>query len=80
MPKNTRRVFHDTNVGCDVGFIVLYQGDIVTLPSLVKQSSKFTEPRETPVSLIDVETMVRDYTAHQQGFRSAEEGSIPCEI
>ena len=52
MPKNTSRVLHDTHIGSDVGFFILYDRHTFILNGLVKKLSKVIESCETPIAFL----------------------------
>lgn len=60
VPKNTSRVFHDSNIGCYVGFVILHQRDTLALPCVTEKTSKIVESRETPIPIVLRESVSSD--------------------
>ena len=57
MPQNTRGIFHHSDVGCDIGLIVLDQRDRFAFPRIGKQTSEIVESGEAPVTFLGGETV-----------------------
>lgn len=57
VPKNTSRIFHDSNISCYVRLVILHQRDTFALPGVTEETSKIVESRETPIPIVGRESV-----------------------
>ena len=63
VPEDACRVFHHADVGSDIGFLILHQGDSPIFPGHTEESSQVAESSKPPVSLVGVKAVRSNYNA-----------------
>lgn len=77
VPENTCRILYDSDIGCDVGLVVLHQRNALALPGFAEEVSEVVESRETPVALIGRESVRSSCIRTQQQCQtSPKEASL----